>query len=104
MTRRFMVGGGEGWETTPTQFIIPLRNFGMATHNNTAARGSISWKKEHIMYQGKSFSVIDVQAMLGTTLRALGKVLYQKLQFCSEFTARPRPSLAYPRFHGLNMG
>lgn len=38
MTRRFMVGGGEGWETTPTQFIIRLRNFGMAAHNNTASQ------------------------------------------------------------------
>ncbi|KAH6957458.1 hypothetical protein DER45DRAFT_615391 [Fusarium avenaceum] len=30
MTRRFLVGGAEGWDTTPTQFIIRLRNYGMA--------------------------------------------------------------------------
>ncbi|EXK77360.1 hypothetical protein FOQG_17929 [Fusarium oxysporum f. sp. raphani 54005] len=30
MTRRFLVGGAEGWDTTPTQFIIRLCNYGMA--------------------------------------------------------------------------
>lgn len=50
MTRRFMVGGGEGWETMPTQFIIRLRKFDMAVHNNIAARSSISWDKEQCVY------------------------------------------------------
>ncbi|KAK1633201.1 hypothetical protein BDP81DRAFT_452314 [Colletotrichum phormii] len=45
MTRRFMVGGGEGWETTPTQFIIRLRNFGIAIQNNTAMHGSVCWDR-----------------------------------------------------------
>ncbi|KXH61011.1 hypothetical protein CNYM01_13192 [Colletotrichum nymphaeae SA-01] len=45
MTRRFMVGGGGGWETTPAQFIIRLRNFGMAIQNNKATHGSVRWDK-----------------------------------------------------------
>jgi hypothetical protein len=30
MIRWFLVGGAEGWDTTPTQFIIWLCNYGMA--------------------------------------------------------------------------
>jgi hypothetical protein len=66
MTRRFMVGGGEGWEMTPTQFIIRLRNFGMAAQNNTASHSSVSWdnSREQLIYKGTRLSVLDVQAMM----------------------------------------
>ncbi|EGU72775.1 hypothetical protein FOXB_16716, partial [Fusarium oxysporum f. sp. conglutinans Fo5176] len=40
MTRRFLVGGAEGWDTTPTQFIIRLRNYGMAASGQQAMPGS----------------------------------------------------------------
>ncbi|KAH7231629.1 uncharacterized protein BKA55DRAFT_712855, partial [Fusarium redolens] len=40
MTRRFLVGGAEGWDTTPTQFIIRLRNYGMAASGQQAMTGS----------------------------------------------------------------
>jgi hypothetical protein len=46
MTRRFLVGGAEGWDTTPTQFIIRLRNYGMAASGNEASPGSVSWDHE----------------------------------------------------------
>lgn len=32
----------------------------MAAYNNTAARGSVTWDKEHAIYQGKRFSVMDI--------------------------------------------
>jgi hypothetical protein len=76
MTRRFMVGGGEGWETTPTQFIIRLRNFGMAAHNNTATQGSVSWDKEQIIFKGIRLSVLDIQAMMRMAVHQLEDVLY----------------------------
>jgi hypothetical protein len=61
-----MIGGGEGWETTPTQFIIRLRNFGMAAQNSTAAHGSVSWdnSREELIYKGTRLSVLDVQATM----------------------------------------
>jgi hypothetical protein len=61
-----MVGGGEGWEMTLTQFIIRLRNFGMAVQNNTAAYGLVSWdnSREELIYKGTCLSVLDVQAMM----------------------------------------
>lgn len=96
MTRRFMVGGGEGWETTPTQFIIRLRNFGMAAHNNTAARGSVSWDREQCVYQGSKHSVISVQAMLRSVVHQLEKVLYCELLFCSGFTDQTPSELSLP--------
>ncbi|RKK53183.1 hypothetical protein BFJ69_g17840 [Fusarium oxysporum] len=37
MTRRFLVGGAEGWDTTPTQFIIRLRNYGKAASGQQQA-------------------------------------------------------------------
>ncbi|KAL6401245.1 hypothetical protein AUP68_08437 [Ilyonectria robusta] len=43
ITRRFIVGGGQGWDTTPTQFIIRLCNYGMAADSNWAMEGSVSW-------------------------------------------------------------
>ena len=52
MTRRFMVGGAQGWDTTPVQFIIRLRNYGMATDANMATTGSVSWDREDAIYRG----------------------------------------------------
>jgi hypothetical protein len=50
MTRRFLVGGAEGWDTTPTQFIIRLRNYGMAASGQQAMPGSVSWDNENATY------------------------------------------------------
>ncbi|KAM6513757.1 hypothetical protein FALCPG4_014975 [Fusarium falciforme] len=96
MTRRFMVGGGEGWETTPTQFIIRLRNFGMAAHNNTASQGSVSWDKEHIVFKGIRHSVLDVQAMMRMAVHQLEDVLYKDLLFCKEFSDQSPAELGLP--------
>ncbi|KAM6513777.1 hypothetical protein FALCPG4_014992 [Fusarium falciforme] len=86
MTRWFMVGGGEGWETTPTQFIIRLRNFGMAAHNNTAAQGSVSWDKEHIVFKGIRLSILDVQAMMRMAVHQLEDILYKDLLFLAQLS------------------
>jgi hypothetical protein len=42
LTRRFIVRGGEGWQTTPTQFIVRLRNYGISAAQNDAKQGSVS--------------------------------------------------------------
>ncbi|KAI8648058.1 hypothetical protein LRP88_12664 [Fusarium phalaenopsidis] len=68
MTRRFLVGGAEGWGTTPTQFIIRLRNYGMAADGNKAMPGSVSWDDENAVYKGIRINVLGVQSMLHTAL------------------------------------
>ncbi|KAH7009488.1 hypothetical protein EDB80DRAFT_838185 [Ilyonectria destructans] len=52
MTQRFIVGGGDSWDTTPTQFMVRLRNFGIAADGNQAMPGSVSWDKETAIYKG----------------------------------------------------
>ncbi|KLP03469.1 Uncharacterized protein Y057_10530 [Fusarium fujikuroi] len=98
MTRRFMVGGGEGWETTPTQFIIRLRNFGMAAQNNTAAHGSVSWDKgrEELIYKGIRLSVLDVQAMMRLAVQQLEIILYKDLLLFTEYLEQSPAELGLP--------
>ncbi|WKT54486.1 Helicase superfamily 1/2, ATP-binding domain [Fusarium oxysporum f. sp. vasinfectum] len=98
MTRRFMVGGGEGWETTPTQFIIRLRNFGMAAQNNTAAHGSVSWDKgrEELIYKGIRLSVLDVQAMMRLAVQQLEIILYKDLLLFTEYSEQSPAELGLP--------
>ncbi|KAG4279191.1 hypothetical protein FPRO04_13665, partial [Fusarium proliferatum] len=98
MTRRFMVGGGEGWETTPTQFIIRLRNFGMAAQNNTAAHGSVSWDKgrEELIYKGIRLSVLDVQAMMRLAVQQLETILYKDLLLFTEYSEQSPAELGLP--------
>lgn len=91
-----MVGGGEGWETTPTQFVIRLRNFGMAINSNTAAQGSISWDKEHIIFKGTRLSVLDIQAMMQMAVQQAEEVLYKDLLFCREFIDQTPIELGLP--------
>ncbi|RKK19457.1 hypothetical protein BFJ66_g15721 [Fusarium oxysporum f. sp. cepae] len=98
MTRRFMVGGGEGWETTPTQFIIRLRNFGMAAQNNTAAHGLVSWDKgrEELIYKGIRLSVLDVQAMIRLAVQQLETILYKDLLLFTEYLEQSPAELGLP--------
>ena len=98
MTRRFMVGGGEGWETTPTQFIIRLRNFGMAAQNNTASHGSVSWdnSREQLIYKGTRLGVLDVQAMMRLAVQQLETVLYKDLLLFTEFFEQSPAELGLP--------
>ncbi|KAG7416705.1 hypothetical protein Forpi1262_v016777 [Fusarium oxysporum f. sp. raphani] len=98
MTRQFMVGGGEGWETTPTQFIIRLRNFGMAAQNNTAAHGSVSWDKsrEELIYKGIRLSVLDVQAMMRLAVQQLETILYKDLLLFAEYSEQSPAELGLP--------
>ncbi|KAF5268072.1 hypothetical protein FOXYS1_1041 [Fusarium oxysporum] len=98
MTGRFMVGGGEGWETTPTQFIIRLRNFGMAAQNNTAAHGSVSWDKsrEELIYKGIRLSVLDVQAMMRLAVQQLETILYKYLLLFTEYSEQTPAELGLP--------
>jgi hypothetical protein len=83
-----MVGGGEGWEMTPTQFIIRLRNFGMAAQNNIASHGSVSWdnSREQLIYKGTHLSVLDMQAMMRLAVQQLETILYKDLLLFTEFS------------------
>lgn len=96
ITRRFMVGGGEGIQTIPIQFIVRLRNYGMAAHNNTATRGSVSWDKEDIVFKGSRINILNVQGMLQTALRQAESVLYKNLLFCKGFTDQSPAALGLP--------
>ncbi|KAL9561239.1 hypothetical protein ACKAV7_014594 [Fusarium commune] len=79
MTRRFLVGGAEGWDTTPTQFIIRLRNYGMAASGYQAMPGSVSWDNEDTIYKGIRISVLGVQSMLQA---ALHRAVVYIAQYC----------------------
>jgi len=85
MTRRFLVGGAEGWDTTPTQFIIRLRNYGMAASGSQAIPGSVSWDNEDAIYKGIRINVLGVQSMLQAALRRAETLLYKHLLFCGEY-------------------
>ncbi|KAF4449204.1 hypothetical protein F53441_7480 [Fusarium austroafricanum] len=77
MTRRFLVGGAEGWDTTPTQFIIRLRNYGMAASGQQAMPGSVSWDNKNATYKGIHVSVLGIQSILQTALQRAEALLYK---------------------------
>jgi superfamily II DNA helicase RecQ len=85
MTRRFMVGGGEGWQTTPTQFIVRLRNYGISAAQNDAKQGSVSWDGEDAIYKGIRTSVVGIQSMLQTALQRAEEVLFKELLFFNTY-------------------
>ncbi|KAF4995459.1 hypothetical protein FDECE_12796 [Fusarium decemcellulare] len=96
MTRRFLVGGAEGWDTTPTQFIIRLRNYGMATDQTRAVSGAVAWEGEDIIHKGIRLNVLGVQSMLHTALRRAERLLYKNLLFCQEYYDEPPVALGLP--------
>ncbi|GKU10137.1 unnamed protein product, partial [Fusarium langsethiae] len=96
MTRRFLVGGAEGWDTTPTQFIIRLRNYGMAASGQEAIPGSVSWDNEDVIYKGIRINVLGVQSMLQAALQRAETLLYKHLLFCEEYKDQPSTELGLP--------
>ncbi|KAJ4195495.1 endo-1,3-beta glucanase [Fusarium solani] len=96
MARRFLVGGAEGWDTTPTQFIIRLRNYGMAADGNRAMPGSVSWDNENPIYKDIRINVLGVQSMLHTALRRAETLLYKHLLFCGEYDDQSPVELGLP--------
>ncbi|KAF5227551.1 hypothetical protein FANTH_14744 [Fusarium anthophilum] len=97
MTRRFLVGGAEGWDTTPTQFIIRLRNYGMAASGQQAMPGSVSWDNENATYKGIRVSVLGIQSMLQTALRRAEALLYRYLLLCDEYKDQSPIELGLPQ-------
>jgi hypothetical protein len=97
MTRRFLVGGAEGWDTTPTQFIIRLRNYGMAASGYQAMPGSVSWDNEDAIYKGIRINVLGVQSMLQAALRRAETLLYGHLLFCEEYKDQSTIELGLPQ-------
>jgi hypothetical protein len=91
MTRRFMVGSGEGWQTTPTQFIVRLRNYGVSAAQNDAKQGSVSCDGEDAIYKGIRTSVVGLQSMLQTTLQRAEEVLSGELLFVDGFHTGASP-------------
>ncbi|KFA70949.1 hypothetical protein S40288_10242 [Stachybotrys chartarum IBT 40288] len=87
LTRRFMVGGGKGWQTTPTQFIVRLRNYGISAAQNDAKAGSVSWDREDAICKGIRTSVVGIQSMLQTTLQRAEEVLFKELLFIQGYHA-----------------
>jgi RecQ family ATP-dependent DNA helicase len=87
LTRRFMVAGGKGWQTTPTQFIVRLRNYGISAAQNDAKQGSVSWDREDAIYKGIRTSVVGIQSMLQTTLQRAEECLFKELLFVRAYHA-----------------
>lgn len=98
MTRRFLVGGAERWDTTPTQFIIRLRNYGMAASGHEAMPGSVSWDNEDAIYKGIRINVVGVQSMLQSALQRAEMLLYKHLLFCEEYKDQSTIELGLPQF------
>ncbi|RMI97528.1 hypothetical protein CDV36_016208 [Fusarium kuroshium] len=96
MTRRFLVGGAEGWDTTPTQFIIRLRNYGRAVAGNSATPGSISWDNEDAVYKGIRINILGVQSMLHAALRQAETLLYKHLLLCADYDDQSPAELGLP--------
>ncbi|KAF4442502.1 hypothetical protein F53441_11725 [Fusarium austroafricanum] len=97
ITRRFLVGGAKGWDTTPTQFIIQLRNYGMAASGQHAMPGSVSWDNENAIYKGIRVSILGIQSMLQTALRRAEALLYKCLLFCDEYKDQSPIDLGLPQ-------
>ena len=89
MTRRFMVSGGDGWATTPAQFILRLRNYGMHAQSNDITSGSLTWEGEAATYKGLRVTVSGVQSMLRQALHAASELLYRSLLFVDGEGALP---------------
>jgi hypothetical protein len=87
LTRRFMVGRERGWQTTPTQFIVRLRNYGISAAQNDAKQGSVSWDGEDAIYKGIRTSVIHIQSMLQTALRRAEEILFKELLIMEDYHA-----------------
>ncbi|KAL6407509.1 uncharacterized protein AUP68_10341 [Ilyonectria robusta] len=103
ITRRFMVGGGQGWDTTPTQFIIQLRNYSMAADSNRAIEGSVSWDRDDAIYKGLRINVLGVQSILQAALRRAETLLYKKLLFCRKFKDQSPAELGLPEIPWDNL-
>ena len=86
-----MVGGGEGWQTTPIQFIVRLRNYGVSAAQNDAKQGSVSWDGEGAIYKGIQTSVVGIQSMLQTTLQRAEEILFKELLLVHNYCAGASP-------------
>jgi hypothetical protein len=93
MIRRFLIGGAEGWDTTPTQFIIRLRNYGMAASGQEVMPGSVSWDNEDAIYKGIHINIFGVQSILQAALQRAETLLYKHLLFCEEYIDQPANKL-----------
>ncbi|KAL9567428.1 hypothetical protein ACKAV7_008378 [Fusarium commune] len=82
MTRRPFIGGVEGWDTTPTQFIIRLRIYGMAASGQQEMPGA---------------------SMLQAALQRAEALLYKHLLFCEEYKDQSTIELDYHKFHEMNV-
>jgi hypothetical protein len=96
MTRRFLVGGAEGWDTTPTQFIIRLRNYGMATSGYQSMPGSVSWDNEDAIYKDIRLNVLGIQSMLQAAMQEAETLLYKHLLLCDKYKDQPTIELGLP--------
>lgn len=95
-TRRFMVGGGVGWQTGPTQYVVRLRNYGVSAAQNDAKQGSVSWDGEDAIFKGMRTSVVGVQSMLQTTLQRAEEILFGELLHVSYHAGASPHELGVP--------
>lgn len=96
MTLRFMVGGGEGSQTTPTQFIVRLRNYGVSAAQNDAKQGSVSWDGEDAIYKGIRINVIGIQSMLQTVQRQAEEIFFKELLLFKDYSGETPDELGIP--------
>jgi hypothetical protein len=79
MVKRFIVDSIGGYKTTPTQFIVRLRNYSRSEAAREGIAGSISWDGEDCIYKGVRVGTAGLQAMLMNTIRQAEIVLLRDL-------------------------
>ncbi|TKW60305.1 MAG: DUF3505 domain-containing protein [Blastochloris viridis] len=86
LVTRCMLNSPAGADTTPMQFILRLRSYGIAAKANTAQPGYISWEGETILYRGNRLSLPSLQHILQAALDEARLLLFQGLLMQESYT------------------
>ena len=88
LVNRFMVSGNnsQGWSTTPMQFIVRLRNYGMAAAQAEARRGTVSWDGEDAIHKGIRLNIVGLQKAIQAAQDEAEKILFKELLFFTKFS------------------
>ena len=81
MVQRFLVRHGTARDPTPTDWLLPLRTYGMKIVYTTPADGSIHWVGDTIHYQSLRFSMNQLRAMVHGLLTEAQQLLFATLLF-----------------------
>lgn len=87
---KFIINKGKGNAFTPIQFILRLRNYGLAAQRNTASEGYINWVGDTLLYKGNRLSLPTLHYIIQSALDKACQTLYQDLLMQEDYSLEDR--------------